>query len=442
MKYASMKSYLWPVLLVVWTLALAWSFNHDWYGWTSLTQIRAMNDAKPILFGYHQTPNVLIDGLRWWHGPWIEDGIHVFRPLASYLLWGECWLGLRFGFESVAWVGFVFFVVLCCACAALTWRLTRSLPLTFVSATLAATTPLHIMGGTMPLYWLAWFPVHHDLQFFLTLISALFCLDMWLETQERRHLLATWACFVVSALTKEYAYIFPLLAVWWVWARAEKEVQHAAWRQVAFFFWVAIVLFSYRALILTNPYNPPHLKWVHLLRKPWMYWFPPFYRYVLSNDWFIPGLAALLYALGAAWRRALQIDEARQWFLKPGAASGVIAANVVLVGLYLQVATGSVFDALWILFESRTKVFDLAYMTFLFYVVGLIWRTRSQKFGVLALVVLITIYLPVFTYLGWHYTLAGWFIRASVWWPIIIHLVAKDWSVQPKVSINAIVYKD
>ncbi len=198
--------------LLVGTFVLAWIFNTNWSGWTGLPKVEAMNDVGSILVGYRQTPALLSDGWRWWHGPWIEDGIHVFRPLASNLLWGECWLGLHFGFDCVAWIGFALFFCLCCVCVALTWRLTHSFACALLSATLAATTRLHVMGGTQPEYWLAWFPVHHDLLFITALLSTLFWLDVWLGTQNRRHLLTTWVCFLTAALTKEYAYIFPLLA--------------------------------------------------------------------------------------------------------------------------------------------------------------------------------------------------------------------------------------
>lgn len=39
---------------------------------------------------------------------------------------------------------------------------------------------------------------------------------------------------------------------------------------------------------------------------------------------------------------------------------------------------------------------------------------------------MMVIYLPVFTYLGWHYTLTGAFVRGAIWWPMIIKLALRD----------------
>ena len=422
----------WWTLLSLWTLAWAWQFNVNWHDRTSLNKILEMNDVASIMAGYRQTPSLWHDSWQWWHGSWIQEGIHVFRPLASYLLWSECWLGLHLGFESVAWLGFALLLALCGACVALAWRLTRSPLSTLLSATLAATTPYHIMGDTVPRYWLAWFPVHHDLLAILAIIGALFWLDVWLETGRKRHLAATWACFLVGALTKEYGYIFPLLAALWVWARAPQSARLIAWRQVAWWGGVTFALFAYRALVLTDPYNPPPLKRVHFIRKPWLYWFYPFYRYVPIGIFWLPGLALLLYGVGALWRHAWRDLSWKRWLDRPGMTALATTLTIAAVLAYIEISTGSVFQTLWKFFDPNMKglvLSDLIPMTFLIYVLALIWKTRRQKQGVLALGLLIAIYLPVFTYLGWHYCLAGWFVRAGVWWPVVLHLIIQDWNL-------------
>jgi hypothetical protein len=387
-------------------------------------------DVSAIVAGYKATPSLLVDGLRWWHGPWIEQGIQVFRPLASYLLWVECWLGLNHGFEAVAWIGFALFLSVCLACSALTWRLTRAPLLVYLCATLAATTQRHVMGATQPKYWLSWFPVHHDLLFILALVGALFFFDCWLEGGRKQHLILTWVCFVTGILVKEYAYLFPLLAALWAWGRAGEEMRGRAWKQVVFFFGLALALFTYRTLVLPDPYNPPPLKIVHFMRKPWMYWLPPFYRYMSSGIYWIPGLALMLVVVADFWRRALRQEKVKLWLKKPFATSLAIAATLLLLHGYIWVSTGAPLDSYWHMLEPKgwkSRFTDLVSQIFLIYVLMLIWRARKERMGMMALGLLVAIYLPVFTYLGWHYCLAGWYVRAAIWWPTVAFMVARDW---------------
>jgi hypothetical protein len=94
---------LWELLaLFVLILFLAIRWNSDFSEWSGKDSVLIGSDVQAIVAGYHHSPNLLIDGLRWWHGPWIEEGIQVYRPVSSYLLWTETWIGLHWGFQ---WVG-------------------------------------------------------------------------------------------------------------------------------------------------------------------------------------------------------------------------------------------------------------------------------------------------------------------------------------------------
>ncbi len=224
-----------------------------------------------------------------------------------------------------------------------------------------------------------------------------------------------------------------------MWARTSESVRQKAWRQVAFFLGVTVALFGYRTLILTSPYNPPRLKAVHFLRKPWMYWFPPFYRYIPAHILWLPGLALLVYALGAFWRHNLRQEKMQRFLQRPGGTPCALFLTVAVVLGYLWMSTASLLDDFWLFFEPKTfrlYMSDLLSMVFLIYVLGLVWKKREQKLGVLAFGLLILIYLPVFTYLGWHYCLAGWFVRASVWWPTVAYLVAQDWKLERVLLLN------
>ena len=151
-------------------------------------RVLAMNDVAGILQGFHATPHLLADGLRWWHGPWIQEGIGAFRPLSSYLLWADCFVGLRYGFFYTGCIGMLLLVANCALCVALAWRFTRSRAGVYTAALLAPAGGLFIMGGNQPPHWLVWFPVHHDLMMIAWLLGALLAFDCWLESARSRHL--------------------------------------------------------------------------------------------------------------------------------------------------------------------------------------------------------------------------------------------------------------
>src|SRR2546430_16883823 len=84
--------------------ALACDATCFWPSFVAL--VPTMNDVPAITQGYRETPDLLRDGLRWWHGPWIREGIQAYRPLTSYLHWIELWIGFHWGFIWVALLGF------------------------------------------------------------------------------------------------------------------------------------------------------------------------------------------------------------------------------------------------------------------------------------------------------------------------------------------------
>src|SRR5207253_2899768 len=131
-----------------------------------------MNDITAILAGYTHAPHLLIDGLRWWHGPWIQEGIQVYRPISSYLLWIESWIGLHWGFIWVGWIGLVQFGVDCCLATALGLRLTCSRLCALLAAVLAPAILTWNWGGAQPAHWLIWFPCHSDLLMIGCLLGA------------------------------------------------------------------------------------------------------------------------------------------------------------------------------------------------------------------------------------------------------------------------------
>lgn len=283
------------------------------------------------------------------------------------------------------------------------------------------------MGGSQPPFWLAWMPVHHDLLMMVAMLAALLLFDLWLESGARRFLIGCWIAFALGALSKEYVYIFPLLSAIWGLAQQERTVSRARiLRVVALMVAVTIALFAFRWAVLPHPYNPPPLKRVHFIRRPFLYWFAPFYKYVLTEIWWFVAQVAATGATLALWVRALRMPH-RKWPTLPTFAA-------ILLSIALPFAVGWAFgitpgETFWYLFEPNTaamRLTDFASMLFLLWALWLLWKYRRSEPSLATLGLLLVIYLPVFTYLGWHYCLAGGFIRGALWWPVLAKLVWRD----------------
>jgi hypothetical protein len=94
--------------------------------------------------------------------------------------------------------------------------------------------------------WGAWFPMSD------TFLCLCFLLPACALLVRRNHA-AAWLCFLCAALTKEYAYIFPLMA----FVLAIHRPTRAAWRNVAGMFAAELCLALYRRAVLPHAYNPP-----------------------------------------------------------------------------------------------------------------------------------------------------------------------------------------
>ena len=114
------------LLMAVISFAHALLWNYRFIYWCSPQQELKMNDVVPILKGFYQTPNLLTGGLKWWTGTWIYDGIHAYRPVASYLYWIVAWIGTNYGYIWSAWLAFFLYLSVCWIMTALAWRFTAS----------------------------------------------------------------------------------------------------------------------------------------------------------------------------------------------------------------------------------------------------------------------------------------------------------------------------
>jgi hypothetical protein len=416
-------------LLVVGVLFWNWRF----VDWCALPLVLTMNDVDGIVRGYEQTPHLLLDGLKWWHGPWIQDGIQTFRPVSSYLLWCETAIGLRWGFFWVGCIGILLLLGVCSLCVLLSWQWTKSKWCAALTAVLAPMATVWNFNGTQPHHWMVWYPVHHDLLMIGCLVGALWAFDAWMESAAPRYLALTWAFFVTGLLSKEFLYIFPVLAaICALRVRSQTAIgRYAALRQAALMLVLVLALFCYRAVVLPQPYNPPPLKWVHLKKKPFLYWFWPFYGFMLSGLIGYAGLAGLLLILGGAWLR-FKRSAWGHWSARPFAWAWMSALALLILAVYSEWVLGSALGTVWYFVEPREAwlhITSMLHMVGLFYVLYLLWKHRRSEPGLAAWGLMAFAYAPVFTYLGWHYTLAGWFIRCAVYWPVIARIVWREWEM-------------
>ena len=411
------------VVALVAALALRW--NGNFAAFCTLPRILEMNDVAGILAGYRATPHLLSDGLQWWHGSMMQVGIPAFRPLTSYLYWIQTWVGLHWGFTWVAWFGYGMLVITCLLSVALAWRLTGSRLCALLAAVLA---PAISYFNYQPSYWLAWYPMHYDIIMSALLMGALLCFDLWHERAETRYLVWSWVLFVAGCLTKEHVYIFPVFALAVVAFRRSNSTvaRQSALLQAGLMLMVAVALCYYRSVVIVDP-RTPTLKAVHLIKKPFLYLYFPFYKPVLSGLYWFPGLALLLFLLGGALIR-LRRSERAEWLQKPFAAVGIAFVTGAIVCIYLMLTAPSLPEAFWYLFEPDMQlkaVGELLAMIFTLYTIHLLWKYRNQEPTLATWSFFVLPYVPVVSYLGWHYTIMGWFLRC-VYWPVVAKLVWID----------------
>ena len=414
------------LVLLVGILAFWW--NHAFLSWVALPKILQMNDIPAILAGYKIVPNLLLDSGRWWYGSWIQDGIHAYRPLASYLYWLESWLGLHYGFIWVGVTGVLLLTANALLSGVLAWRLTRWKPAVWLAAMLGVSLRFFNWSSATPDYWLAWYPIHQELLMNALLMGALVCFDLWQENAQRKYLLGAWACFVLGALTKEHVYIFPAFALAIALLRRKHARVELKWvlLQCALMAAGVLALWFYRASVLVDPRNP-ELKRIHLIRKPWLYLAFPLYPFVLTYQFWFPGLALLIFSLAGVlikWRQG----KYKTWLQKPFVPMAVGLSGLAIIALYCQLFYESAAEAFWYLFENAQgyiRLQQLWILTGLFYVFYLLWKYRRIEPTAAAFTLMALSYLPVITYLGWHYTVPAWFVR-SAYWALIAKLIWLD----------------
>ncbi len=420
------------LVLGVCSFILALIFNLDFLNWVSLPQMLVMNDVPSIMSGATKVPHLIFDSGRWWTGTWIQDGISAYRPLASYLYWLENWIGLQWGFLWVGWIGVFLLAANSWLSGVLAWRFTHSRACLWLAIILANSLRFFNWGGITPSYWLAWYPVHQELLMNIWLLCAVFYFDVWNETAKRNHLLAAWGFYLLGVFTKEHVYIFPAFALAIVVFRRHYDGIQArvAWRtgmvQVALLFTFVFALWAYRASVLIDPRNP-QLKPIHFVRKPFLYVFHPFYRHVLTAQYWFPGLILLLFTWSGFLLRWSKSHSGRLFLQRPFAVPMVLISSLAVLMAYCAMTYG-ISETFWYLFDPASSRLQLPEVFTLFLTIYTIWllaKYRMQEPTLAIFVFLVLSYVPVLTYLGWHYTVAAWFIRV-VYWALIAKLIWLD----------------
>lgn len=393
-------------------LVTVYFHNFSIINFSHVQPLMKMNDVPGILDGYHATPHLLQDGLRWWHGPWIENGVQAYRPLSSYLLWIESDIVLNHGLVPIAIIGAFLLFIICLAASLVSWQLTHSYWCAAFAGVLCTYVTSFDYGGVDP-NRLVWYPVHHDLLNIAFALLATFAFLRWMECGNWKYIAACWVCFIAGIFTKEYLYIFPLFAL--VIALTYKSTfnRRRILIQPAIMLCVVIAFYLFRQSVLPHPYMPHGLNLHMLITHSTLFWFHAFYLYLPAGMFVLPLLALLIsIALLPAIRRDKRL----------------VLLAVVIILLFAQFTIG-IPNLFWRFFDVPTGEIQISLffqMLFTFYTFYLVYKYRKTTNGFLAYILMMVAYLPTFTYLGWHYSLSGWFFRCAVFWPVIALLVWRD----------------
>lgn len=376
--------------------------------------LQKMNDVPSILVGYSHTPNLLKDGLRWWHGPWIEDGIQAYRPISSYLLWSESYLVQKNGFVPIIIIGALLVLILGSLSALIAYQLTESYWCSALAGTLAAYVIQFDFGGISK-EWIAWYPVHHDLMAIAFALAAVWTFLKWLKSGRKCHIIWCWVFFILGIFCKEYLYIFPVMAfaIAMLYKSTFVRVKDAV-IQSGIMFCTVLAFYIFRQSILPHPYMPKSINAHMLISHPLLFWFHSFYMYLPAGIFWLPALALVIFST------LLICTKMRNLWI----------TVLCIVGTLIFVSfTNGIINTFWYLFDwpsSSTSLSNLIQMLFTFYTFWLVFKYRKTHNGALAFVLMMLSYIPTFAYLGWHYSLSGWFFRSAVFWPVITKLAWDD----------------
>jgi hypothetical protein len=375
--------------------------------------MKTMNDVPSIIVGYAKVPDIGHAFLRYWHAPWIQEDIFCFRPVAGFQYWLETYVGLHYGFIVNAWFGYLLLVTIIWLCSLVTYRLTSS-PLLAVIGCLFGVCSRFYNDG-QPGYFLAWYPIHQDLLMMVALMTALVAFDHWLTSASRASLGIMWLAFAFGCLTKEHVFAFPFMAASLAAVRplGGGVTKRSAFVQVALTTLFVAGLVAVRHIMYTAP-RDPHFRAGVIFHKPLMFMYHEIGLEVLTGD---GGVFALAVVLAAALWVGLYLRRHRINSLV--IRYGVVLPCVLAVGGISQwLVTGSPIMTVFRLMEVSRTGTEMVDCLALLYTIVLVIKYRRVSGVSRAWLLLFFSYLPVISFIGWHYTMPAALFR-SIYWPII-----------------------
>lgn len=375
-----------------------------------------MNDVPSILIGYHKTPNLLTNGLTWWHGPWIEEGVQAYRPVSSYLLWIESNILENYGSIPIIAIGGLLLLLICLLSSVIAWQITKSYWCGALGGTLAAYVVRFDNNGIAN-EWLAWYPVHHDLMAIAFALAATWAFLKWLESENKKYIIPCWTFFILGLFSKEYLYIFPVMALAMAlgYRSTFANKKHIA-THVGLMSCCVLIFYVFRQMVLPKPYMPNALTEHMVITHSLLFWFHDLYLYLPSKIFWIPLLALTIFVSAGMIVKTPNRE--------------IILIAIIVPFIFLHFTTG-ILNSFWYFFDFPTGIDHLNYffqIIFTFYTFWLVFKYRKTHPGIMAYVLMMLAYIPTFAYLGWHYGLAGWFFRSAIFWPVMIKLVWDDTS--------------
>lgn len=240
-------------------VALVAVFVGHWRAFQPLQHKAGVDDVPGIIAGYHATPNFWAGLASWCSGTWINEAAPgALRPVAASWHYLQA-ATIEAGYPHVVTVAtLILFAAVCALAGLLARRWTKSDTAGFVAAVLCAALPSNPQFIPNDLF--AWWPVDDNILSLIFGLSSLLLFDSWLSTARRRYAVGAIACVVLSALSKEWGYILPMMLLVMA-VYHEKSATLARLRPVAVAFGVVVALVAYRRYILPDSRDMLALNW-------------------------------------------------------------------------------------------------------------------------------------------------------------------------------------
>lgn len=376
-------------------------------------------DVKPLIQGFYDTPHLFPDSLRWWHGTWQYPDTPRFRPFSGYLYWVECWLGIRYGWVSAAYINFVLFVICCLTTKNIVQQFTNSPLASLLAGVLAA--GVHFFNSHTP-FWLIWFPNAYNLLTAIFWLNALLLFDRWHECADEKRNVSTLVsaslCFLAACLSLESAWMFPLMAFLVALLRPATCSRRYSFTLCFLMCGAVLFLAWYRALVVPQSQlpssNSTNFGSIFFVAHPLI-------SSILTSDW---ALLALTGMIGALCLKNFR-DATSRWACQRAKPIVWLAVISICIAILFAASPNAIFFAYRLARDPLGHATSIFYMLLPFFFIFLIWRYGNQfgKTWIVALLLPPLAFLPTLPYMHahWHYTFTPWFFLC-IFYGTLFHL--------------------